>query len=524
VESAGPDPEQRDDLKGGREGGRESGREGERGDGGERAHAREHEDEGGVSRLLLSMTVQVLYATLIGLFLLNFNFFGIGKITSQYNQDLLNQIFGSWYPSQEQDQYVVVLMDDADLAGAGEFWPPHYEFWADAIESIMAYRPRGLMINTLFRDARDDPSIAELADVLSFYRAEGGAPIYLASVPGRPDGGLRPEIAPHVRLAPMPALADVADSMDAIERQYPLVVGSRHASEIAAPLRLYADLGRLEGRAPDGIPGVEIPVEIPDYTEAELRKTFSAPMEVVWGTTSPDLNRDWMNCRYRESPLGAILARIRGVEDNFRSDCPYAPTLPLAPIMRYPHHAGLAEAIGGKIVFLGTQISGQANLARLPAHQSSAHVFVQAMAYDNLLTFGSRYLRRPVQDDAAHVSVELIQILVLLFSGFLHNLFAKRHEFAALHGRELPWLDGMGFRLLVFAIVMAMNISVALVCIFVLNLAPLNWIGLLLFEGYLFSNLHGSQLRTFSRLGRRIAPSRRSRPVPGNEGKNKATA
>jgi len=65
----------------------------------------------------------------------------------------------------------VVLLRDPDLAAYEEPWPPRYGFHARILKAIRANQPRAVVIDIVFEDVRDDPTIEALAAELDRYRA-----------------------------------------------------------------------------------------------------------------------------------------------------------------------------------------------------------------------------------------------------------------------------------------------------------------------------------------------------------------
>ena len=73
--------------------------------------------------------------------------FGTSSLSSKYSQDLLNQIFGAWYPAAARDESTVVLLTDAGLATQNEPWTASYRLHARILNAILAYGPRAVMID-----------------------------------------------------------------------------------------------------------------------------------------------------------------------------------------------------------------------------------------------------------------------------------------------------------------------------------------------------------------------------------------
>ena len=97
--------------------------------------------------------------------------FGFTRLTKYYSQDLLAVAMAGCYPTahggpcvkEGRAQTAVVLLRDADLDAFDEPWPPRYGFHARILKAIRANKPKAVVIDIVFEDKRDDPTIAALA-------------------------------------------------------------------------------------------------------------------------------------------------------------------------------------------------------------------------------------------------------------------------------------------------------------------------------------------------------------------------
>jgi len=120
-----------------------------------------------------------------GVALLRMDPFGFTRLTKYYSQDLLAVAMAGCYPEAGEGPCVtdgradaaVVLLRDPDLTAFEEPWPPRYGFHARVLRAIRANRPKAVVMDIVFEDVRDDPTIAALAAELDRYRADG-IPVY----------------------------------------------------------------------------------------------------------------------------------------------------------------------------------------------------------------------------------------------------------------------------------------------------------------------------------------------------------
>ena len=175
--------------------------------------------------------------------------FGFTRLTKFYSQDLLAVAMAGCYPDAEGGPCVkegradtaVVLLRDPDLAAFDEPWPPRYGFHARVLKAIRANKPKAVVIDIVFEDKRDDPTIAALAAELDRYRAEG-IPVYAATF--GIDRPLRPEVGERVVPVQVPKKID---PLDRVTRFYDLTTGPPQSQLTAAPMVFRDVCGGCQG-------------------------------------------------------------------------------------------------------------------------------------------------------------------------------------------------------------------------------------------------------------------------------------
>lgn len=308
-----------------------------------------------------------------GVMLLRMDPFGFSRLTKFYSQDLLAVAMAGCYPGAPDGpcardgraRTAVVLLRDADLAAFDEPWPPRYGFHARVLRAIRANKPKALMLDIVFEDRRDDPTIAALAAELDRYRAEG-IPVYSAVF--APDRPLRPEVGERVTAVQVPK--DI-DPLDRVTRFYQITTGLPQ-SPLTAAATIFRDV--CAGCAGDPGCGADL-----------IRVYWSDLPEASW-------NDRWLDCR-RRPPFPWWIVQDRG--SDFRENCPSTPAIP-ARILLEPSEAddtAIEALLDGGVVFYGAYFHGAADAMNTPLHNDLPAVFLHASALDNLVTLGPRALR-----------------------------------------------------------------------------------------------------------------------------------
>lgn len=316
-----------------------------------------------------------------GVLLLRMDPFGLTRLTKFYSQDLLAVAMAGCYPdapagpcakpvrsgegrTAARAAAAVVLVRDGDLEAFEEAWPPRYGFHARILRAIRANRPKALVLDIVFEDVRDDPTIGALAAEIDRYR-EAGIPVYAATF--GLDRPLRPEVAARVLPVQVPTRSD---PLDRVTRFYDLTVGE--PPQLTAVPAVFRDVcGGCRG-ATDCAPG---------------------SVRVFWADLPAESWNDrWLACR-RRPPFPGWIFQDRG--SDFRESCPSTPTIPAHLLLEPTEEddAAIEELLGGSVVFYGALFRGAADALNTPLHNNLPAVFLHAMAFDNFVTVGPETVR-----------------------------------------------------------------------------------------------------------------------------------
>lgn len=351
--------------------------------------------------------------------------FGLTRLTKYYSQDLLAVAMAGCYPDAHiggncvkeiqrtnatgdamagktigRAAAAVVLLRDSDLHAFDEPWPPRYGFHARVLKAIRANKPKALMMDIVFEDVRNDPSIEALSAELERYAA-AGIPVYAATF-GR-DHPLRPGVAEHVVPVPVPKQID---PLDRVTRFYEL---STHDDGLTAAPRLFRDVcgGCTNGHGCD-----------------------ADAVRVFWSIVPERrFNERWLDCRHRPAFPWWIF-QDRGTD--FREDCPSAPTVPARILLEPTEEEDIAieDLVRDSVVFYGAFFRGAADAMNTPLHNDLPAVFLHAMAFDNLVTLGPDAVRHH-EPEVPGLGVALPDFLALVGIGLLFTLRKTSHRFEA---------------------------------------------------------------------------------------------
>ena len=414
----------------------------------------------GLRSLGRSVGANALLFAVAGFALLSLDLLGATGLSERYSQDLLNQVLAPYYPRSAQEKLSVVLITDGALEQLEEPWPASYGFHAQVLTAILLDHPRAVMIDLLFKDRRRDDTLPQLQRALQRFQ-EAKVPVYLAAGSSR-SGAIRSEIAPYVIPVPVPK---VSDRYDRATREYRLVLSEYGAVEQTAALRLYND---LELASPLG--------------DAELSRDFGSPMQIFWGTLPPDGQREWIDCDPPPLTAGAAAwRRLFGGQDALQTDCYYAQTIPVDYMFTRSSDPRVAGLIRDKIVLYGASLVGIEDYVYPPTHTRLPGVFMHAMALDNLMTFGTGYMRRPPSDSALGRWRSALEILILAVYGAMVGLRDEVRE--TLRSRRARSVTNSGFAqvvLLTNAVTLAallFSLAVTWWAFRAQHLASINWLG-----------------------------------------------
>lgn len=343
------------------------------------------------------------------------NPFGFSDLTQRYTQDISNLLItGPYlYPETGRDRISVALVDDSTLADLHQPWPWSYGEQARALDALLAYQPRAVIVDVLFVDPRNDPTLPELIDEIGRYK-KAGVPLYLVAAtdtqPGQPP--VRPEIlATGVKLVDPSFLIN-----QGVVRQYPVTGQCFRAAAncLSLALQVYKDLYPKEPLSP-----------------------LNGVMEIVWGTRPDPFNSKWMRVTDESGithscSLNQNIGWLKRIYLAFfdpsavRSECPYEGVIPVESLLSGNDDPDVANLAHNRVIFYGASLEGVQDKAFTPVNGMIAGIFTHAMALDNLITFHGRPQQNVVTVGGFVLDSNTVQMIaivpVILILTWLHML------------------------------------------------------------------------------------------------------
>lgn len=406
------------------------------------------------------------------------DWFGFEARSRVRTQDLLNQVFATWYaeppwfaralggPVRRAKPPVVVLVTEDDLAARGVAWPPPYGFHRAVLDHVRELEPDGVLVDVLFADARDEGQRRELFAAFRGY-GDDGTPVVLACGADcecdAVQAGLRQDVldaelgADVVQLAPVPRLAS---HLDGIMRRYPLMLPIRTADVQDPAEEPLAGLKPRCRTAAFQLHRSRTAKLAWDGVKQDIPR-FDVPMEIMWGPphagASPLLDgRDCEAVGWLRA-LGRVL-----VGGEVRYPCPSSPVFTAGDVLG-PARQDVADAIRGAPVVYGMDLLGAGDRFSNAIHGRQAGAYVHAMALDNLRRWEDRYVRRTRAPLPGGPGV--VDLVVAVFAGLLWAL-AREEDWVrwrvARLGAEHGWIAS-GWRRLPAILYWPLALLVALV-------------------------------------------------------------
>lgn len=261
----------------------------------------------------------VVYGLLSTFILGQLDLFGAQEVMSNYSRVVANRVFGPAYDDSKRKEIAVVLISDHTIKQLDASWPPLYAQHAEILELIRRHQPKAVMVDLLFVDERDDPTMEALVETIELFDRNpvdpaqqnaddkpGSVPLFFAAPPA--DSGL--SIVPRLRDA-------VAKSTSAHFVSVQLVGDGpenphyRSADvvikELASSLE-YPSHARVSGTLPEENAGPPQDVATAAFriarnlgalgTRGEPPWVEELPTaQLFWGTDADPITAKWQTCR-----------------------------------------------------------------------------------------------------------------------------------------------------------------------------------------------------------------------------------
>jgi len=326
---------------------------------------------------------------------------GIRYSLAPWSQAIINGIVKYTYEHTGQEETTVVLFREENLQQLNEPYPVQYKRHAMVIDALASFEPRAIFMDFVFIDKREGLDTLQRA----ICDAEaGGIPVFLAV--NRPMGDPDP--------TPEKAVANDKGSEKSRPWLFPCAKQvSAQMSPVygASGVLTYAHRIVYEKRVP-ALPGAVGDKSAKDHTVVvkEFRTTpafamasalgkleagETQDMEIIWGNGVPLVNTKWMAECSRSGSWYAHLVSV--FTDNpmktSKLRCPYTKSVSVAHLLLSSNDEELADLVHGKAVFYGAAFDLTGDRVTSPVFDELPGVYLHAMAYDNLVTFGKNYKR-----------------------------------------------------------------------------------------------------------------------------------
>ena len=425
--------------------------------------------------------------------------------------------------------------------GMDQPWPPPFPVHAAIIEKILIYNPKALLIDFGFFDEAGRGDIETLTDVLGnryeqpplethklcnlnilkFEECEGEVrrvPVFLAGAPRALGSGEE-----KFRLKVVPALKDAVtgtvSTRYSTEHQLPYNSYPLHdcfTEGASAALAMYA-----AGNDDWAAWGLNV-TPCPDPAQREKRDWQGGPnkLSVYWASWGDaGSSRGSYRCKTLPESVGGRIAQVVWIwlTDLFGSGKAWRDQFQICPPHRsYAAHdfladenPELAEFLNDRYVFYGGNFAMADDLITPPTHEPVPGVFLHAMALDNLLRRGKRYIRVEGETGLCAATTWLTLAVIAVAGIFTvlawngYEFLTKRPAHSATGAPPFPpepnrskveiiwdkmrpfgcYIIGAGWVLSLISISVVVTFLALWVGFSILNLAPINYIGILSFFG-----------------------------------------
>lgn len=397
------------------------------------------------------------------------NPFGFSDLTQRYAQDVSNLLITgpNLYPTTGRDQVTVAVIDEATLHDLQIPWPWNYSAHARALDALLAYKPRAVVVDFLFVDSRPDDSLSEMVEEIARYK-KAGVPLYFEGGTDLPFGEapLRPELAK----TGVPILDPSIETYDGVVRQYP------------SSGRCFGPNGLADGVCLSLAPRV-----YKDLFAAHPLAPLNGQIELVWGTRTAPFNvtfNDQHNALPCNDPTSFWLRIYRAFFDKKTAvgRCPYNNYVPVEALMAGGYDKDLPDLIGGHVVFYGGALQGAQDKSFSPVNGNQPNVFVHAMALDNLITFEGRPEQNVMTVFGTTFSNEPAQVLaiipVILILSLLHmrRIRARRRGVHVKRSAFTEWFLDKGVESLWHWLAFFLALGIGLLLALWVGLSVANWV------------------------------------------------
>jgi CHASE2 domain-containing protein len=367
----------------------------------------------------------VLWLLTFASFQIWMNPFGFSDLVQRYSQDVSDLLITGpyFYGTEGRDNVSVAIIDEDTLHAVNTPWPWTYGDHARALDALLQYRPKAVIVDFLFIDSRPDNTLPDLvAEIRRYQKAqvpiyfEGGVDLHYGESP------LRPELA--------------ATGVPILDPTTPINAGVA---------RQYKATGRCFNVRPDAdgtCPSLALKVFRDVYGAQYPPAPINDMMELVWGTKTAPENH-WITRTAADGTQHSCFEEMSLVRRWYlaffdtgavKSPCPYTAEFPVEAMTTNPDDEDVKKMASHRIVFYGGALQAAQDRTYTPVNDLLPSVFVHAMAMDNLITFHGKPYQNAISLGGGPVDGNLVQIVavipVILILSWFHwrTVRRKRRE------------------------------------------------------------------------------------------------
>lgn len=348
------------------------------------------------------------------------NPFGFSDLVQRYSQDVADLLITGpyFYGTEGRDAVSVAIIDEDTLHTLQAPWPWKYGDHARALDALLQYHPKAVVVDILFVDSRPDDTLPDLVEEIQRYK-KAHVPLYFEGGIDLPFGEnpLRPEIA----ATGVPILDPAVPINSGVARQY---------NATGACFKTKPDL--------DGTcPSLALHVFKDIYPQYPLEH-LNDKMELVWGTKTAPENA-WITRTDDSGQQASCFSNVGFMQRVYlaffdpasvKSPCPYTAEFPVVSLLMGAEDKDVAKMATHRVIFYGGALQGAQDKVYTPVNDLLPGVFVQAMAMDNLITYQGKPQQNAVSLGGGAINGNLVQIIatipVILILSWFHMRTVRR--------------------------------------------------------------------------------------------------
>lgn len=353
------------------------------------------------ARMNLRSFQQIVLLGLIGC--LFFYMHGVTFHLTPWSQVMFNAGVKHLYDKSRQGETTVLLFREKDIETLGVYYPVPWSTHAEVLSALATYSPRTVVIDFSFVDRRPEDEKSALAESLCNLKEHGINVLMATPYLDKPNYGVAEALLKCV--TPVSPKIDPEEGVSGI-----LTYPKAERSEKGRTLPTAAFSAYEKYRAQQTDP--QAPFEASD-------------MEVMWPSGFAPLNGKWMDCA-RPDLAHTVLKMISVDPLSIKRRCPYTRTIVVESLLNSTGDPDIEDAFKGRTVFYGGGFDFSGDLIASPVYEKLPGVYMHAMAFDNLVTYGEHYKRA----DREGALSKLMDLGMFFVASIILVLFPRKEQAA----------------------------------------------------------------------------------------------